>query len=495
MSAATEEAPWTQALRGGCEGIVPLSARLEPWQLDLCGRPETVAAWMELYGSPLNILDPSPLARNAQELKEAAARFGIDFKVFFARKANKALAFVDAAIEHGLGVDLASERELQQALARGVPSGDLVMTAAVKPTPLLELCLGSATTVAVDNEDELERLNCLAERSSETASIALRLAPSPADGRAPTRFGLGLEEWLDVVTRHIPDAAPARLRVDGVHFHLDGYAAAERVSALSEALVLIDALRALGHEPRFLDMGGGIPMSYLDSAAQWERFWHEHRRGLLGERPSLTFDGHGLGLLAHEGEILGQANVYPYHQALTRGPWLERILGATVELVGEGATVGEALRARGLQLRCEPGRSLLDGCGLTAARVEFRKRRADGTWLIGLAMNRTQCRSTSDDFLLDPLLIRPAGHGTPSGGEPIDGYLVGAYCIERELLTWRELRFARGVEVGDIVVFPNTAGYLMHILESSSHQIPLANNVILEPGEDPRLDAIHDPVA
>ncbi|HEY3612480.1 MAG TPA: hypothetical protein VGK92_02190, partial [Gaiellales bacterium] len=149
--------------------------------------------------------------------------------------------------------------------------------------------------------------------------------------------------------------------------------------------------------------------------------------------------------------------------------------------------------ARGLQLRCEPGRSLADGCGLTAARVEFRKQRRDGTWLIGLAMNRTQCRSTADDFLVDPLLVGApdAAPARPTG--PIEGYLVGAYCIERELLTWRRMRFPRGVAVGDIVVFPNTAGYLMHILESASHQIPLARNVVVPPEGEPYADAIDEP--
>jgi diaminopimelate decarboxylase len=153
----------------------------------------------------------------------------------------------------------------------------------------------------------------------------------------------------------------------------------------------------------------------------------------------------------------------------------------------------EAIRARGLQLRCEPGRSLVDGCGLTAARVEFRKPRGDGTWLIGLAMNRTQCRSTSDDFLVDPLLLPvqpPEAENSATGA--IEGYLVGAYCIERELLTWRRLRFPRGVAVGDIIVFPNTAGYLMHILESASHQIPLARNLVVGAGGQPHLDAIDD---
>ena len=152
------------------------------------------------------------------------------------------------------------------------------------------------------------------------------------------------------------------------------------------------------------------------------------------------------------------------------------------------ALVAQVCAARGLQLRCEPGRSLLDGCGLTAARVAFRKQRRDGTWLIGVAMNRTQCRSTSDDFLVDPLLLRARGRAGDAR-RAIEGFLVGAYCIERELLTWRRLRFPDGVAVGDIVVFPNTAGYLMHILESGSHQIPLARNLVATRGGS-ALDAI-----
>ncbi len=231
-------------------------------------------------------------------------------------------------------------------------------------------------------------------------------------------------------------------------------------------------------------MGGGIPMSYLDDAGEWERFWREHRAALLGEGAPLTFEGHGLGLQAHDGALVGCPNVYPFHQATTRGPWLEQVLLGDVG----GRTAAEAITDRGLELRCEPGRALLDGCGMTVARVEFRKRRPDGTWLIGVAMNRTQCRSTSDDFLVDPLLLRPGSD--VEGSRPIEGYLVGAYCIERELLSWRRLRFPRGVKVGDLVVFPNTAGYLMHILESASHQIPLARNVVAGLDGEAVLDPI-----
>ena len=491
MSVVSLRADAEATVRAGCEGIVALPARLEPWQRAVCGDPDLLRRWLDEHGSPVNVLDPAPMARNAAELRAAAGEFGIDLAIYFARKANKALGLVAEAQRLGLGVDLASERELAQVLALGLPGGALVLTAAVKPASLLALCVASGTTVVVDNDDELRRLaRVAADAGSPRVSVALRLGPELGDGRLATRFGFAPAEALAVVASHWPAGAQSPLRIDGVHFHLDGYDPADRVHAAAQAFALIDALRERGHRPAFLDIGGGIPMSYIDSGAAWERFWSEHREALLGRRAPLTFDGHGLGLRAHDGEIAGRPGVYPFHQTPVRGEWLAAVLSGRPQPGAE--SVADGLRARGLQLRCEPGRALLDGCGLTAARVAHRKQRSDGAWLIALEMNRTQCRSTSEDFLVDPLLLRAgdARDGGPPTGA-IEAYLVGAYCIERELLTWRRLRFPHGVTVGDIVVFPNTAGYLMHILESSSHQIPLARNLLLD-GDD--LTARLDPI-
>ncbi len=484
MSSPPLSADAEATARAGCEGIVALPARLEPWQLAVCSRPEVIGRWLEEHGSPVNLLDPAPMARNVDELRAAADELGIDLGIYFARKANKALGLVDEARRLGLGIDLASERELTQVLERGVPGSALIMTAAVKPASLLALCISAGVTVVIDNADEMRRLARLTRDAGRTVSVAPRLAPDLGESRPQTRFGFMPAEALAVVAEHWTSGSESLLRIDGVHFHLDGYDPGDRAGAATQAFELIDALRERGHRPRFLDIGGGIPMSYIDSRASWERFWSEHRDALLGRRAPLTFDGHGLGLLAHDGEIIGRPATYDFHQSPIRGAWLAEVLERR-PLPG-GPSIAEALRSRGLQLRCEPGRALLDGCGLTAARVAHRKQRRDGTWLIGLEMNRTQCRSTSEDFLVDPLLIGAGGPRT----DAIEGYLVGAYCIERELLTWRRMRFPQGVAVDDIVVFPNTAGYLMHILESSSHQIPLARNLLLDDDRTARLDPI-----
>ncbi|MGC0365588.1 diaminopimelate decarboxylase [Rhodococcus sp. 27YEA15] len=470
----------TDNVRQLCIGTTPLDARLEPWIVDLLADPSRLADAVASHGSPLNVLHPGALARNAAELVDAAATADVDLRVFFARKANKALTFVDAAKDAGLGVDVASERELRQVLDRGVDPSDIIVTAAVKPRSALSLALRHGVTVALDNTDEAQAYLAVAA-DSEPASIpvALRLASSNPD-IAPTRFGLSHEQWL----QWLDEVNPQAFRIEGIHFHLHGYDPAHRAVVLGEAMALVDELHTRGHRPTFVDMGGGIPMSYLDDSDQWEQFGHAHRRAVLGEQEPLTWRGDGLGLSARDGRIEGTLQTYPFHQSMIRGGWISAV--AEAFSAHTDVALGACLRSRGVRLHCEPGRSLLDGCGMTVASVVFRKTSSDGIALIGLEMNRTQCRSTSADYLVDPILLRSPQSGPP--GPPTDGFLVGAYCIEEELILRRRLRFPAGVAVGDLLVLPNTAGYLMHILESESHQLPLARNVLAD--NDFALDAI-----
>jgi len=472
-----------------CSGEAPLTARLRDWQRGLLDRPALLEQLLQAHGSPLNLIAPEPMAANLAELSRVASAHRLSFRAYFARKANKSLTLVDRALVLGAGVDVAGEQELAQTLSRGASGDDIVLTAAIKTRPLLELCANEGATCVIDNADELALARAVAADGRRLLPIGFRLALSgAAPERPPTRFGMTAAEISELAAGLAP-AGGDGLRIDGIHFHVDGYDPADRARGLREAIALADALTEAGHPPRWIDIGGGIPMRYLADPRQWDRFWEEQRAALRGERAPLTYLSHGLGLRSDGGGVAGAPNVYPVAQSLIRGPWLDAVLRADAGALG-APTIARAMRGRQLSLRCEPGRSLLDGCGMTLARVAFRKRGAAGDDLVGVEMNRTQLRTTADDAMLDPVLVRPPGAGEPSA--PLDGYLVGAYCIERELISWRRLRFPAGVAVGDIVAFPNTAGYFMHILESSSHQMPLAHNLVVRDGEPDALDPIDD---
>lgn len=446
-------------------GTSPLTARLEPWMVGLLADSELCQELVEAFGSPLNLHDFSALGRNADQLRAAAAAHKVDLQVYFARKANKTIGAMDHAVSSSCGLDVASYHELKQALLRGSDPSRIIVSAAVKSTELLQLALENHVVVSVDNRDEAEDLAEVAQRQGIKARTALRLSSSDVSLPA-TRFGLNSDDWLELLGR----ASVSRwIDVAGVHFHLNGYRADQRAKVLVESMELADALKKAGHSPEFIDMGGGIPMSYLESAEQWTDFW-----------AALSSEPHGSEHLTWKSDALGADDslpskaVYPYHQQPVRGEWLDTILQARPRQ-GEG-NVAQMLCDRNLQLRCEPGRSLMDGCGMTLAKVAFNKQRSDGLPLVGLHMNRTQCRSTSADFLVDPIMIHAATPRHPR--EPFSGYLVGAYCIEEELILRRRFEFPQGAAPNDLIAFPNTAGYLMHIVESASHQLPLAVNLI-----------------
>lgn len=431
-------------------GLPPLAARTFGWSEALVNDAAQCRHLIDTFGSPANVLNPEPMEANIAELVTAGEQVGVETKIFFARKANKALVFVDTVRDTGHGVDVASENELRQVLDRGMPGERIVLSAAIKPDRLLALAIDHGVNISTDTCAEYDRVCAIAEAAGTYACVAPRLAPNP-DTMPPTRFGERLGAWA----AHVSEPR-AGAQVVGVHAHLHGYAAQDRSTALRECMELIDALRAAGHAPEFIDIGGGVPMSYLSSEEQWRDYQDAIAAQRSGYATALTWKADPL------------TNTYPYWQEPTRGAWLTQVLAGGV---------AEELRARGLRLHLEPGRSLLDGCGVILADVAFTKTRSDGVPLVGLAMNRTQCRTTSDDYLIDPVLIKR----TPAG-DAVEAFLVGAYCIEDELILRRKIRFPRGVAAGDIVAIPNAAGYFMHILESASHQIPLAHNVVYPPG-------------
>lgn len=291
------------------------------------------------------------MERNIAELVAAGQDAGVRVRVFFARKANKALGFVDRVRDLGHGVDVARYRELSQVLDRGVQPKQIILSASVKPDELLELAVRSGVCVSVDSVAELHRLASLAGDQGRTVRIAPRLAPDPAT-LPPTRFGELLGMWETAVQE-----LPEQIELVGVHVHLHGYSAADRRPALAESLQLIDA--AAGHRPEFVDLGGGVPMSYLDDPQQWEDFLAAREEMNSGQREAFTWKADPL------------ATFYPFHQSPTRGGWLRELWSG--QLPGAGETAAAGLIRRGLALHLEPGRFTLDGCGMILAEVSLYK--------------------------------------------------------------------------------------------------------------------------
>tara|TARA_R110002051_G_scaffold48308_1_gene95231 strand:+ start:600 stop:1085 length:486 start_codon:yes stop_codon:yes gene_type:complete len=138
-------------------------------------------------------------------------------------------------------------------------------------------------------------------------------------------------------------------------------------------------------------------------------------------------------------------------------------------------SVASLLLQNNIEIRIEPGRSLLGQVGMTVAKVIHRKKDAKGQWLVGLEMNMSQMKSSSADFLFDPYMLY---NSEVEEDESVDLFFTGAYCLERDLLLKRKTTLPRLPEIGEYVAFVNTAGYMMHFFETEAHLFELSTNLI-----------------
>lgn len=435
------------------------------WMLELADKKHLLAQLAQQHGSPINIHSLNSFAKNLADFKSVFENFGLRNQIFYARKANKSRAFVKHAGELGAGVDTASFRELEESLELGVPAERLVCTAAIKNESLIRLAVENDVVLVLDNQDECEMTQAIAKKLNKKAKIGIRISGfQHEEKKLYSRFGFDIDEVETAVFAQIGnDKKYNHLEYVGLHFHLNGYSTQERGNAILQSIELSKRLKKLNFQTDFIDIGGGILINYLESKQEWKAFKDRLKDCVRGESNPITFNNDGLGYELINEKIRGKLATYPYYNEINSTKFLRNVLNLENE---QGNSCAQLLKEENIEIRMEPGRSLLNQAGITVAKVAFRKQDSRGDWLIGLEMNMSQMQSSSADFLLDPIVVYNDSDSEPN---PIEAYFTGAYCLERDILLKRKIALKQKPAIGDFVIFVNTAGYMMHFFETQAH--------------------------
>ncbi|MDN7431479.1 alanine racemase [Burkholderia sp. AU45388] len=407
------------------------------------------------FDAPVHFLFPERFARNVADFQRVLDGRQVYGRIYYAKKANKARCFAHAAAASGIGIDVASTGEFSEALAAGVGGTDIGVSGPSKSSALLRLAVLHDALIAIDSEEELDRLIAISGQAKRVARILLRMAPT---ARNDSRFGLSADALR--VALSTCAAMQASLVLEGFSFHLSGYSATERCNQAATAMRACMAARELGLAPTTINIGGGFAMSYAS-----ERDWHAFQRAHRADdyHANKVFDG-----------------FYPYHSACSGAQMLDAILAGTPD--SASASLAELLREYGLTLMLEPGRALLDQAGFTAFAVQGMKDCGD----YGIATVNGTSFSVSEqwfasEFLPDPELVSVvrAPSRSPRPGTPYRACVGGASCLDSDMLTWRKIAFGQRPEPGDLLIYPNTAGYQMDSNESPFHELPLPPKLVL----------------
>ncbi len=418
----------------------------------------------DAFGSPLSIVCPQALNQNFHDCQAVLDQSGVQSRVFFAHKANRSSALIrQAASITGLNLDVASEGELISGLSSGF-SADRIEATGPKNRRFLKLILQHGIICNVDNLQELQTVTELhrALGLRRPARIVLRSEAVRRSGRTPdTKFGLSERQMaaaIDWIGAHSNE-----LLLLGFAFHLSSTNGNERARAM-ESLIPFH-LRALGAglSPSVFNVGGGFKTNHLDGAEQWSDYGTALKRSLVEGNGDLSWNGTAFNMDVTDGNISGSAHLPTYFRADTMVPELEAFLPYRLQSQG-GRSVADFLTDNEIELHLEPGRALVDQAGLTVSRVNFTKTTSSDAVLVGLDMNRSNLGSSDREMFVDPLLLPLR----TEGDEAVGVYFGGNLCLPDDMIMRHKVFLDRLPTPGDLVVFPNTAGYFMDFIESET---------------------------
>jgi diaminopimelate decarboxylase len=489
----TTEGPDRQEDRG-TGGPPYLRPRVTGHLRTLLGAPQFLHDLVISLGSPLNVVLPEQFADNLGEFSAVHRRHHLGGRVCFAHKTNRSSALVRRLSATTGSIDVASLPELQHALGAGFVPGRILATGP-KNREFLWLSARCGVTVAVDSVSELLELAALV-RQYELSPVQVLLRLSGFVSRAftvtprPSRFGIPLS-GLDAVAELL-DTLRDAVELRGVAYHLDSIGLAEKAIALQSCLQAMTTLQRRSADPRVVDIGGGFGVDYLAEPAEWERWNSDLTAALLGGRPPITWNGHGYGLRAENGTLRGSLGLYPSHRAIAGPAYLERLLATPAPDLGD-RPLSTLLLEHLHELWTEPGRALVDQCGAVLTRVLEVREGPGGHHLVRLELNARNMSAEEHGVLMDPVLfgsggvVPGSGQALPPRTVPFDAvgspdgpcgvYLLGNLCLETDLITRRVVHLPRLPRVGDLLVFVNTAGYLMDFSAGTPLRQPQARTV------------------
>lgn len=221
-------------------------------------------------GTPFYLYSHATLKRHFKAFSTAFE--SIDNLICYSAKANTNLAVLKLFADLGCGLDIVSGGELYRGLKAGFAPDRIVYSGVGKSTDEIDYALEKGILMFnVESLVELELINERAGRLNKCAPIAIRVNPD-VDPKTHPYISTGLKKNKFGINA---EAAIEGYRVAGRLKHVDVVGIACHIgsqitetdpfeAALKSLKALINDLKQMGSNIKYLDMGGGLGITYAD---------------------------------------------------------------------------------------------------------------------------------------------------------------------------------------------------------------------------------------
>ena len=345
----------------------------------------------------------------AATIGDLHAAFPPHFEHMFAAKANTMKNALELVRECGMGCEVASPGELEQALRAGFEPSRVVFDEPAKTPAVLRKVLQLGAALNIDNFQEFDRVAGLVSEMQSASDIGFRINPQVGTGRIgamstatlSSKFGVALDD--DGNREQIVECYVRNPWLTTLHTHVGSQGCSLELMATGVRKVTDLALQinaeAGNRQVRVIDIGGGLAVNF--DSAEVKPTFADYARILRDEVPEL-FTGD-------------------------------------------------------FRVKTEFGRSVIAKNGFIASRVEYTK--VSGGRHIAITHAGAQV-ATRTVFMPDAWKLRVSVHN-PSGqarqGNMVVQDIAGPLCFAGDMVAKaRELPL---IEPGDHVVLHDTGGY------------------------------------
>ena len=231
-----------------------------------------IRAIAEEVGTPLYLYSHATLKRHFSAFNDAFD--DMERLICFSAKANTNLAVLKLFANLGSGLDIVSGGELYRGLKAGFQPNRIVYSGVGKRIDEIDYALNTGILMFnVESLEELELINKRAGHLKLKAPIAIRVNPDVdpkthpyiSTGLKKNKFGINIETAIEgyKIAKSLKN-----INVIGIDCHIGSQITEVQpfIDALKSIKELINKLKDLGIGIRYLDIGGGLGITYNDES-------------------------------------------------------------------------------------------------------------------------------------------------------------------------------------------------------------------------------------
>jgi diaminopimelate decarboxylase len=229
-----------------------------------------VSSIAEQVGTPFYLYSHATITRHFRVFEGAFN--SLEHLTCFSVKSNSNIAILKTLALEGAGADIVSGGELFRALRAGISASKIIFSGVGKTRDEIEFALKSDILMFnAESDQELQTLNSIAGDFGCKAPVAIRINPDVetnthpyiATGLSENKFGIPLHQSLKsyAMAKELEN-----IEVKGISCHIGSQLTDINpfVEALQKLKRLSQELEMIGMNIRYLNLGGGLGITYND---------------------------------------------------------------------------------------------------------------------------------------------------------------------------------------------------------------------------------------